>query len=64
MPDLVGKRIPANIVSIIFVIIGFLLLNGFFPFSLTSNVFYDSMIFFIIGLLIFIVGKILAEPKM
>jgi len=61
MPDLVGQRIMLNILGGILFVVGVLMMNGLFPFSLTGNGLYDSMIVIIVGVLFFIISKIISK---
>jgi len=61
--DPVGLRVLTSIASVIFGILAFLMLNGLIPIHITGNGLYDSMILFMIGILIWILGQILSTKK-
>ena len=61
--DPVGLRVLTSIGGVIFGVLAFLMLNGLIPIHLTGNGLYDSILLFMIGILIWILGQILSNKK-
>jgi hypothetical protein len=61
--DPVGFRVLTSIASVFFGILAFLMLNGLIPIHFTGNGLYDSIIVFMVGILIWIIGQIWSNKK-
>jgi len=61
--DPVGLRVLSSIGGVFFGILAFLMLNGLIPIHLTNNGLYDSVILFMIGLLVWIAGQAFSNKK-